>query len=110
MRLLKIRDEGALADFAIGGGHSSKFYTPAVVTEDLDISASLTPLYARLQALGGVIKNEHPVIGKWLVHIVPAYTPLIQEAVTQAVGRTFDGQGCRCKLFMRCCAVALFLF
>ena len=77
------------------------------MTEDLDICASLTPLYARLQALGGVIKNEHPVIGKWPVQIVPAYTPLIQEAETQAVGRTFDGQGCRCKLFMRCCAFPL---
>ena len=77
MRLLKIRDEGALADFAIGGATAASFYTPAVVTEDLDISASLKPLYARFQALGGVIKNEHPVIGKWPVQIVPAYTPLI---------------------------------
>ena len=76
------------------------------MTEDLDISASLKSLYARLQALGGVMKNEHPMIYKLLVQIVPAYTPLIQEAVTQAVGRTFDGQGSRYKLFLRCCAAA----
>ena len=77
------------------------------MTEDLDICASLTPLCARLQALGGVIKNEHPVIGKWPVQILPAHTPLIQGAKTQAVGRTFDGQGRKRELSMRCCAIAL---
>ena len=77
------------------------------MTEDLDISASLKSLYARLQALGGVIKNEYPMIYKWPVQILSAYMPLIQEAVTQAVGRTFDGQGSGCELSMRCCAIAL---
>ena len=71
--LLQIREEGVLADFAIGGAIAASFYTPAVATEDLDIfaflkpSASgllvLTPMYARLQELGGRIENEYVVIG-----------------------------------------------
>ena len=32
--LLQIRDEGVLADFAIGGAIAASFYTPAVATED----------------------------------------------------------------------------
>lgn len=63
--LIQLRDEGTLADLAIGGAIAASFYTPAVATEDLDIfaflkpSASgllvLTPLYERLKALGGRI-------------------------------------------------------
>ena len=37
--LLQIRDEGILADFAIGGAIAASFFTPAVATEDLDIFA-----------------------------------------------------------------------
>ena len=41
--LLRLRDEGALADFAIGGAIAASFFTPAVATEDLDIFAFLKP-------------------------------------------------------------------
>ena len=98
--LLQIRQEGLLADFAIGGAIAASFYTPAVVTEDLDIfaflkpSASgllvLTPIYDRLRELGGRIENEYVVIGKWPVQILPAYTPLVEEAVLCAVDRAFE--------------------
>ena len=98
--LLQLRDEGTLADFAIGGAIAASFYTPAVATEDLDIFAflkpsasgllALTPLYERLKALGGRIENEYVVIGTWPVQILPAYTPLVEEAVTCAVDRAFE--------------------
>ena len=32
--LLRLRDEGTLADFAIGGAIAASFFTPAVVTKD----------------------------------------------------------------------------
>lgn len=78
--LLRLRDEGTLADFAIGGAIAASFFTPAVATEDLDIFAFLkppasgllvlTPLYDRLQELGGRIENEYVVIGQWPVQIL----------------------------------------
>ena len=115
--LLQIRDEGTLADFAIGGAIAASFFTPAVATEDLDIfaflrpSASgllvLTPLYDRLQELGGRIENEYVVIGKWPVQILPAYTPLVEEAVTNAVDRTFDDLTVRVVDADYLCAIAL---
>ena len=115
--LLQIRDEGVLADFAIGGAIAASFYTPAVVTEDLDIfaflkpSASgllvLTPLYERLQALGGRVENEYVVIGQWPVQILPAYTPLVEEAVTHAVDRPFEDLTVKVVDANYLCAIAL---
>ena len=87
--LLQVREEGVLADFAIGGAIAASFYTPAVATEDLDIfaflkpSASgllvLTPLYGRLHQLGGRIESEHAVIGRWTVQILPNAFALTQR-------------------------------
>lgn len=115
--LLQIREEGVLADFAIGGAIAASFYTPAVATEDLDIfaflkpSASgllvLTPMYARLQELGGRIENEYVVIGKWPVQILPAYTPLVEEAVACAVDRAFEDLIVRVVDANYLCAIAL---
>lgn len=115
--LLQIRDEGVLADFAIGGAIAASFYTPAVSTEDLDIFAFLkpsvsgllvlTPLYERLQALGGRIENEYVVIGKWPVQILPAYTPLVEEAVTYAVNHAFEDLSVKVVDANYLCAIAL---
>ena len=115
--LLQIRDEGILADFAIGGAIAASFFTPAVATEDLDIFAflkpspsgllMLTPLYERLQALGGRIENEYVVIGKWPVQILPAYTPLVEEAVSYAVDRIFEDLTVRVVDADYLCAIAL---
>ena len=115
--LLQIRDEGILADFAIGGAIAASFFTPAVATEDLDIFAflkpspsgllMLTPLYERLQALGGRIENEYVVIGKWPVQILPAYTPLVEEAVERAVDRNFEDLTVRVVDANYLCAIAL---
>ena len=80
--LLQVRDEGVLAEFAVGGAIAASFYAPAVATEDLDVFAFLkpsapgalvlTPLYDRLVSLGGRIENEYVVIGTWPVQILPA--------------------------------------
>ena len=115
--LLQIRDEGVLADFAIGGAVAASFYTPAVATEDLDIFAFLkpsdsgllvlTPLYERLQALGGKIENEFVVIGKWPVQILPAYTPLVEEAVTHAADQLFEDLTVKVVDASYLCAIAL---
>ena len=115
--LLQVRDEGTLADFAIGGAIAASFFTPAIATEDLDIfaflkpSASgllvLTPLYDRLQELGGRIENEYVVIGKWPVQILPAYTPLVEEAVVHAVDRNFENLTVRVVDANYLCAIAL---
>ena len=97
--LLRLRAEGTIPQFAIGGAVAASFYVEAVATEDLDIFAFLqvapsgllvlTPLYARLIEFGGVVKNEHVVLHGWPVQILPAYTPLVEEALSAAIEQHF---------------------
>ena len=99
--LLQLRSEGVLARFAIGGAVAASFYVEAVATEDLDVFAFLTPgasgllslssLYQRCQELGGVVRNEHIVLGGWPVQVLPAYTPLVEDAVVHAQEQSYDG-------------------
>lgn len=92
--LLQIQREGFFDRFAIGGAVGAAYYVEAVVTEDLDVFAFLRPaasgllvlkpLYDRLRELGGEPQNEYVLIAGWPVQILPAYTPLVEEAVRAA--------------------------
>lgn len=98
--MLELQKEGLLRQFAVGGAIAASFYLEAIATEDLDIfafitpSASglllLTPLYDRIKALGGTVRNEHIVIGTWPVQILPAFNPLIEEAVLNAPLQSYE--------------------
>ncbi len=115
--LLQLRSEGRLARFAIGGAVAASYYIEAVATEDLDVfalfapSASgllvLSPLYDRLKELGANLQNEHVVIHGWLVQILPAYTPLVEEAVTGAIERPFHDLAVPVVSAEHLCAIAL---
>ena len=115
--LLQLRSEGRLERFAVGGAVAASFYIEAVATEDLDVfallkaSASgllvLTPLYDRLKELGASLQNEHVVIHGWPVQILPAYTPLVEDAVSGAIERAFDDLAVPVVSAEHLCAIAL---
>ena len=115
--LLQLRSEGSLARFAVGGAVAASFYAEAINTEDLDIfaflkpSASgllvLTPLYDRLKELGATVQNEHIVIHGWPVQILPAYTPLVEEAVVNALEQSFHELTVPVVTAEYLCAIAL---
>ena len=115
--LLQLRSEGRLGRFAVGGAVAASFYIEAVATEDLDIfvllapSASgllvLTPLYDRLKELGASLQNEHVMIRGWPVQILPAYTPLVEEAVSAAPERPFHDLTVPVVGAEHLCAIAL---
>jgi len=115
--LLQLRTEGRLERFAIGGAVAASFYIEAVATEDLDVfailstSASgllvLTPLYDRLKELGASQQNEHLVIHGWPVQILPAYTPLVEEAVVAALEQAFHDLAVPVVSAEHLCAIAL---
>lgn len=98
--LLQIQQEGLLQRFAIGGAIAASFYLEAIATEDLDVFAfiapqssgllSLTALYERIKALGGRVHNEHIVVGAWPIQILPAYNPLVESAVLNAVTQRYE--------------------
>ena len=115
--LLQLRSEGALTRFAVGGAIAASFYIEAVATEDLDIFAFLqltpdgvvvlTPLYDRLKELGATIQGEHVLIHGWPVQILPAYTPLVEEAVREAREQSFEGMAVPVVTADYLCAIAL---
>lgn len=115
--LLRLRAEGTIPQFAIGGAVAASFYVEAVATEDLDIFAFLqgapsgllvlTPLYERLVALGGAVKNEHVVLHGWPVQILPAYTPLVEEALSAAIEQRFHDVSVPVIAAEYLCAIAL---
>jgi hypothetical protein len=88
-----------LARFAIGGAVAASYYIEAVATEDLDVFA--------LQELGGNLEGEHVVIHGWPVQILPAYTPLVEEAVEAAVERPFHDLAVPVVTAEHLCAIAL---
>ena len=115
--LLQLREEGALAQFAVGGAVAASFYIEAIATEDLDIFAflqsspggllMLTPLYDRLKALGATVHNEHVLIHGWPVQILPAYTPLVEAAVSEAQPQDYMGLTVPVVTADYLCAIAL---
>ena len=115
--LLLLRSEDRLARFALGGAVAASFYIEAVATEDLDIfsifepSASglltLAPLYERLRQLGATLQGEHVLIHGWPVQILPAYTPLVEAAVVNAVERRYEDVAVPVVTADYLCAIAL---
>ncbi|MFM9971363.1 MAG: hypothetical protein ACKVQK_23520 [Burkholderiales bacterium] len=115
--LLRLRDEGELEKFAVGGAIAASFYIEAVATEDLDIFAVLppsgsgevvlTPLHDRLSELGATVRAEHVLIHDWPVQIFPAYTPLVEEAVRNAQEQRYEGLAVPVVTADYLCAIAL---
>ena len=86
--------EGVIEQYAIGGAVAAIFYIEPLNTNDLDIFfhlrdaapklAFLGPIYSYLSKLGYHPKNESIEIEGWPVQLLPAFNPLIEEALGQA--------------------------
>jgi hypothetical protein len=105
--LLQLRDEGTLAEFAIGGAVAASFYAPAVTTEDVDVFAFLKPSESGLLVLTPLYENEYVIIGNWPGQILPAYTPLVEAAVENAPEHPFEDLKVRVVDANYLCAIAL---
>ena len=93
-----LESRGLLTRYAIGGAMALLFHTEPVATFDLDIFClipetgllvTLTPLYDALQRDGHTVDAEHVLIAGIPVQFIPAYNPLIVEALTDAEGQNF---------------------
>lgn len=97
-RTLKILNEleqrGVLSRYAIGGAMGATFYVEPILTFDLDIIVllpetpggllTLTPLYEALRAKGYAEEGECVMIEGVPVQFLPAYNPLLEEALREA--------------------------
>ena len=93
--LNRMEAAGVVGRYAIGGAIAATFYVEPVSTFDVDVFfaaagapgalLSLTPLYDYLAALGYEPAGEAVEIEGWPVQFLPVFTPLLAEALTQAV-------------------------
>jgi len=96
--LNRLKRQGIIGDYAIGGGIAVLYYAEPVLTYDLDIFASLpeTPgglvdiprVYRHLQERGYTVKGRHIDIGGTLVELIPI--PLGSTLEKEAIEKALD--------------------
>jgi hypothetical protein len=110
-------DGGTIEMYAIGGAVGAAFYIEAVQTEDVDAFVflptlksgliDLGPIYAALVAQGGKIEREYVRFGNWPLQVLPDTTPLVAEAIREAVVVEFEGVPTRVFRAEHLCCIAL---
>jgi hypothetical protein len=115
--LNRLVQDGVIRNYAIGGAIGASFYLPAMQTEDIDVFVflperssllvSLEEVYASLRALGGTVEREYVRFDEWPVQILTDATPLIAEAIREAIDVDFEGIPARVFRPEHLCAIAL---
>lgn len=115
--LNQMQGEGVIGTYAIGGAIAAFFYLEPGATFDVDVFIpleapaagliSLSPVYEYLRAKGYREKNETVTIEDWDVQFIPAYNPLVKEAVTAAETVDLDGIATRILSAEHLMAIAL---
>jgi hypothetical protein len=114
----QMQADGVIECYAIGGAVGATFYLEPVATLDLDIFvafrpetgsllASPQPIFDYLKAHGGQMEGEYIVIEGWPVQFLPPPTPLVQEALAQAIDRDVAGMSVRVFTAEHLAAIAL---
>ena len=100
--------DGVIERYAVGGAVGATFYLEPVATLDVDIFVgfrpgpgqllvSPQPILDYLTARGGVLKGEYIVVAGWPVQFLPPPSPLVEEALAEAV--TVDVEGTPVRVF-----------
>jgi len=99
---------GVVERYAIGGAVGATFYLEPVATLDVDIFVgfksqpgrmlvSPRPIFDYLTARGGALEGEYVVLAGWPVQFLPPTSPLVEEALAEAV--TVDVEGTPARVF-----------
>lgn len=110
--------DGVIERYAVGGAVGATFYLEPVATLDVDVFVSfqhepgsqllsLKPIFDYLKARGGTLEGEYIVVAGWPVQFLPPGTPLVEEALTEAVTRDADGTPARVFTAEHLAAIAL---
>jgi hypothetical protein len=98
--LKRLKAEGVIHEYAIGGAVAVSLWTEPVATQDLDVIVTiageahpldpLRPLLAWFGRHGQAFEGEHVVIAGVPVQFLAAWSPLVQEAVVRAAETAYD--------------------
>lgn len=113
----RMRAEGVIGAYAIGGAVGATFYLEPMATMDVDVFVSfgkkdsglisLAPIYSYLKARGYGSRGEYVIIGGWPVQFLPPADPLGGEAVAEAVTTEVEGTPTRVMTAEHLVAIAL---
>lgn len=113
----RMRAEGIIGAYAIGGAVGATFYLEPVATMDVDVFVSfekteatlisLAPIYSYLKSKGYGLRGEYVLIGGWPVQFLPPADALGEEAVAEAVDTEVEGTPTRVMTAEHLVAIAL---
>jgi hypothetical protein len=114
----QMQADGVIEPYAVGGAVGATFYLEPIATLDVDIFviietdpgsliANPKRIYDYLTARGYTLEREYIVIGGWPVQFLPPVTPLVEEALKEAVVRDVDGTPARVLTAEHLAAIAL---
>jgi hypothetical protein len=114
----QMQADGVIDRYAIGGAVGATFYLEPVATLDVDVFitfrsetgsllANPQPIFDYLTARGGKMEGEYMVIEGWPVQFLPPSTPLVEEALAQAINRDVTGVFVRVFTAEHLAAIAL---
>ncbi|MGI8966634.1 MAG: hypothetical protein ACR2H1_11175 [Limisphaerales bacterium] len=94
--LNQMQADGVIERYAIGGAVGATFYLEPVATLDVDIFVTFKseagsllvspqPIFDYLKARGCSIQGEYIMIANWPVQFLPPNSPLVEEALAQAI-------------------------
>ncbi len=101
--IARMQADGVIHRYAIGGAVGATFYLEPVATLDLDVFValapeagrslvSLEPIYRYLTDHGAALQGEYVVIEDWPVRFLAGGTPLVGEALDQAIAFEVGGE------------------
>lgn len=96
----RMKHEGVVTEYAIGGAMALVFWTEPVPTFDLDV-------FVRAEANGFAAEEEHIVINGVPVQFIPSPGALADEAIAEAA--TLDYQGAPVRVIRPEHLIALYL-
>jgi hypothetical protein len=114
----QMQADGIIESYAIGGAVGATFYLEPVATLDVDVFitfrpeagrllASPQPIFDYLKTRGCKMEGEYIVIAGWPVQFLPPTSPLVEEALTQAVEKDVTGLPARVFSAEHLAAIAL---
>jgi len=98
--------DGVIGRYAIGGAIGAVFWLEPITTKDVDVFVllpkttgglllTLSPIYEYLQTRGYLASGQYLIIDGWPVEFIPPNSPLVEEALAEAVERDVDGVATR---------------
>jgi hypothetical protein len=102
--IYRLKSEGVVKDYAIGGAMALAFWSEPIPTFDLDVFVllpskgvlvSLEPIYEWARRNNYREEAEHIFIGRMPVQFIPAHNALAEEAIATAAELDFEGQPAR---------------